>query len=511
MLRRATLIAFIGYFLLGAAWALASPFDSSMDEQHHIVRAAGVVRGQWFAPLTTAAWHTGTMQEVPASLVRGNCFWFASDTSAACDHEDHSDQTLVQAASATGRYNPIYYAVVGIPLRFAPTMTGVILARLINAALVALLLALALSAVLRWSRHRAMLAGLVLLATPALMNLAGLVNPSGVEIASGILLFASLIPLTDPDRPVEPRMVHYAGTAALILATVRALGPFWLAAGLFALLVTAGRGRLMELARMPVVRKWSIAIAIAVVLSVAWTIHMHALQIGRPDEVKPQYTFGQILYFLVLTQWSNYLTQMVAGLGYLDVPTPSVVPVLWGMSVALLIGAALLFGRRVDRIRIGLVLLAVFGTATVTETFDANTYDYPTQGRYLLPLFSGAVLLAAEALVRIGVADSGRIRALVRTFALVVMPVLQLICLVAAMVRWQSGASYDVRRPRFNPFAGPWHPAVGSVTVLVLGILAIGVIGYFYRRASVEPVPPAIPPQRTDEPNRPVLSVVPEA
>jgi len=36
----------IGYLVLGAAWAFAGPYNSSADEQDHIVRAAGVVRGQ---------------------------------------------------------------------------------------------------------------------------------------------------------------------------------------------------------------------------------------------------------------------------------------------------------------------------------------------------------------------------------------------------------------------------------------------------------------------------------
>jgi hypothetical protein len=477
---RAALAVFIGYFLLGAAWGLAGPFDGSADEQHHIVRAAGVVRGQVFAPLTTSAWHTGTMQVVPSSLVRGNCFWFAADKNAACDHDDHSDQTMVSAASATGRYNPVFYFVSGLPLRWLPTMTGVTLSRLINAGLIAALIALAASAALRWSRHRVMLAGTVLLATPALMNLAGVVNPSGVEIASGVLLFTALSPLLDPDRPVERRMVHYAGLAAVVLATVRALGPFWLGVALLVLIVTSSRARLAELAKMPLVRWWAAAVSIAVLASLAWTVHMHTLQLGRPDQITPPYTLVQILYYLVLSQWPNYLSQMVAGLGYLDVPVPTVVPVLWAASVVLLIGSALLFGRRVDRLRIGLILLVVFGTPTVTDTVGANTYDYPTQGRYLMPLFAGAVLLSAEALARAGVWDGRRSRAVVRGFGLVVMPALQLICLTAAMVRWQSGASYDARRPHVNPLAGPWHPAVGSLLPLEMAVVAVIVIAYCY-------------------------------
>jgi hypothetical protein len=161
------------------------------------------------------------------------------------------------------------------------------------------------------------------------------------------------------------------------------------------------------------------------------------------------------------------------------------------MSVALLVGTALLFGRRIDRVRVGLVVLVVFGLPAITDTLEANRYDYPTQGRYLMPLFAGAVLLSTEALVRSGVWDARRSRILTRAFAVGVMPLLHLICLVAAMVRWQSGASYDARRPHFNPFAGPWHPAAGSGLPLELAVIGLVVIGYVCWRAANPPAPPA--------------------
>jgi hypothetical protein len=180
----------------------------------------------------------------------------------------------------------------------------------------------------------------------------------------------------------------------------------------------------------------------------------------------------------------------------LDVPVPLYVPLLWTMALALLIGGALLLGRRVDRIRIGVILLVVFGLPMITDSLTPNTYDFPTQGRYLLPLFAGAVLLSCEVLVRSGVVTAERSRTLVRALAVLIMSVLHVTCLIATMVRWQSGASLNQRRPRFDPLAGPWHPAVGSAVPLVMGIVAVLVIGYAYWRlagatTAAAPQPPA--------------------
>jgi hypothetical protein len=474
-------IVFIGYFLLGTAWALAAPFDGPPDEREHIVRASGVLSGEVMAAPAAVAWGTGAMQTVPQSLVRENCWRFASDRSAACDRGPHTDQTLVRQATVVGRYNPVYYAVVGLPLRLSPTMTGVVVARLINSAIIAALLALAVSAARRWSRHRVMLAGVGLLATPVLMNLAGAVNPSGVEIAAGILFFAALIPMLDADREFEPAMVAYAGVAATILATVRSLGPFWLAVGLLALLLFASRARLARLGAMRLVQRWAFVVWVAILAGVAWTIVMHATEVGH-GSADPPYTTAQAIGFMLMNQWVNYLSQMVAGLSWLDVPVPLYVPLLWSAALALLIGGALLLGRRVDRARIGLILLVVFGLPLITDSLTPNKYDFPTQGRYLLPLFAGAVLLSCEVLVRSGVLTAERSRTVVRTLAVVIMSVLHVTCLIATMVRWQSGASLNQRRPRFNPLAGPWHPAVGSVLPLVLGTVAVLVIGYAYWR-----------------------------
>jgi hypothetical protein len=469
---------FIGYFLLGAAWAFAGPYDSSADEQDHIIRAAGVASGQVAPRPEDVAFHTGALQTVPHSLVHDMCWQFASDKSASCDTAGFNDRTPAPTATKVGRYNPLYYAIVGWPLRLWPNMTGLWLSRLLTSLLVAGLLALAASAALRWSRHRVMLAGVLLMATPAVLNLAGTVNPSSLEVAAGILLFTALIPLLDPERAIEPSMVWYAAVAAVVLATVRGLGPFWLGAAVLILLVPLRRARLVQVWKLPRFFTWAMVVLFMVVVSVIWTLSKHALTLGRADPINPPYKSSQIVEFVTMTRWIEHLSQMVVGLGWLDVPVPPYVPVLWYLMLGLLLFGALLFGGRLDRLRIAVITLIAFCLPMFTDGLTATLNDYPSQGRYLMALFAGAVLIAGEALVRVGILTGRRTSTLIRATGTVIMPVLQLTCLAAAMVRWQSGTSPDGRRPNFDPLAGSWHPALGSGLPLVLGIMGAAILGY---------------------------------
>ena len=135
--RRVLLLAFLGFFLTIGAWSVAAPYSGSPDEVDHAVRAAGVVSGQ-IAPEPTAAKRgSGAFQTVPAGLVPRNlgCWIHKASINVSCAQGPSANRTLVQQATGAGRYQPLYYAAVGGPLRLWPGQPGLILARLISAAL----------------------------------------------------------------------------------------------------------------------------------------------------------------------------------------------------------------------------------------------------------------------------------------------------------------------------------------------------------------------------------------
>ncbi|HEX7598112.1 MAG TPA: DUF2142 domain-containing protein, partial [Polyangia bacterium] len=229
------LLAFAGFFLLGGAWALATPYDGTPDEADHVYRAVGVAYGGWMAD-------EGRWQTVPQSLHSPRCFAGKPTRAANCNRETGGDASLKRTSTAAGRYNPVYYAIVGWPLRLWPNWNGILRARLLSAALVALLLGFALHGAVRWSDAPLLGAGLLAATTPMTMHMAGAINPNAIEIAAGTALFAALIPpLLDETAKAHRAQLYLAGASALVLAIVRAFGPLWLLIVIGILLVPSSR------------------------------------------------------------------------------------------------------------------------------------------------------------------------------------------------------------------------------------------------------------------------------
>src|SRR5215472_1973919 len=248
-------LAFLVFFLIGAAWALVTPYAGGPDEVRQIIRAAGVAEGQVFAkPVSLPAMaYTGAFQTVPSGLVKGGppaysntwCYHKNPAQSAVCagvpggpgEHVKHLYLTGV------GRYNPIYYALVGGPLVWWPNWAGILLARLITAALCAAFLASAWMSCREWSRSPMLAGGFLVAATPAFFQMTGVINPNSVEMAAGVSLAAAAIPLLlDEDSPETGRWLRRAAVAAIAILQFRSLGPVLVAGLLGVLLIPPVRG-----------------------------------------------------------------------------------------------------------------------------------------------------------------------------------------------------------------------------------------------------------------------------
>src|SRR6185437_4747424 len=133
----------VGFFLLGSAWALALPVNGSYDEKQHLVRAYAVWTGQ-FIPSRHLADGTDAV-DGPHSLLPANpdCTWKPKPYKPASCLQPVTDHAHTLVPTTAGRYSPVYYLAVGLPLRISPDGTGLIWARLISAALGALFLATA--------------------------------------------------------------------------------------------------------------------------------------------------------------------------------------------------------------------------------------------------------------------------------------------------------------------------------------------------------------------------------
>jgi hypothetical protein len=476
--RRLGLLAFVGFFLMIAAWSFAAPYDGTPDEQAHIVRAAGVDSGQ-VAPAPAAAVRgSGAFQTVPRGLVRTNCWAFHQDKSAACATPPSADRTLVTAPTGAGRYNPAFYALVGWPLRLWPGWPGVLLARLICAAASAALLAAAFVGALRWSRLRLLAVGLVAATTPMALQMASAVNPSGLEITAGTALFASGIPLFT--RPAgarfERRLLWQVAIAAAILATLRAAGPLWLLFSAVALLLPLRPSRIRQLWAQKPMRWCTVALIAIGVAGVGWTVARKATDLGD-FRGSVWFSHGQAIW-AVLQEWREYTDELVGVMSWLDLRLPAFVYIVWELAVGGLILAGVVMGTRLDRWRLFVVFLGGAVVPTLMQVKYLNQQGFVTQGRYLLPVLVGLVLMAAFIMEERGVGPR-HVRTIARLATATLLP-LQLVALGYTMVRWQHGIAKSAPKARdLNPLAGPWHPVVGSLAPLLIeaaGLVVIGVL-----------------------------------
>ena len=481
---RAWPLAFLLFFLLSASWVFASPYDGAPDEVRHLVRAAGVVEGQIFAKPATkpGLGNIGAYQTVPKGLVQGDapatsngyCYHWAPARSAACAPvPGGGGKTPTTVITGAGRYNPVYYAAVGEPLVRWPNWTGILLARLVSAALCAAFLASAWLSCLEWRRSRLLIAGLLVAATPAFFELTGAVNPNSLEIAAGISLAAAAIPLLlDGDSPHARRWLRRAALAAIGIGQFRAIGPELIAGLMVVLLLPPSRAQVRQLWRRRSARWWSAGVVASCALGELWTITSKVTDIGNIAHGK--YTIGLILRSELQPtgRLLRVVEEMIDGFSYYDTKPPHLILVIWGAAIGLLLAAAFAWGTWVERWRLAALITGTLAIPVLFEVSNANTFGFSFQGRYILPLAVGVPMLAAFITGRSGRLTTIWQARIIRAMIVVLLPV-QLLSLGYVMDRWQSGVGPG---HSLNPLLGSWHPVTGSVLPLVL--MTAGLIGF---------------------------------
>ncbi|MEV6928379.1 DUF2142 domain-containing protein [Dactylosporangium sp. NPDC051485] len=472
-MRRAFLVAFVAFFLLGTAWALALPANGTYDEKQHLVRAYAVWTGQWL-PHARAKDASGIETNAftgPRSLLPENadCTWIDKPAyhPASC-LETTGDRTEVLVPSAAARYSPVYYALVGLPLRISPDGTGLIWARLLSAALSAALLAWA-AALALGSGRRLFGAAMVLVATPMLADLAGSINPNGLEISAAVLLFVAAL----------RRRWLAAGVGALLLFTIRDLGPFFVLADLaLALFVTRAHPR--ELLRRP----FLVPAALGAAFAVLWAaVASRGSDIDQAPPA-PATGAGAILSDIAHNRAEFWARQIVGQFNYGETTISIAVVGLWYLLVAALVLPALWFGDRRLRLALGAAFAGSAALLVALELYFAPKVGHFAHGRYVMPLGVGVVLLTPFADRYAGwLSDRGWLGRLVLLCAGLAAP-MQLYALARVMTRFQRGIAAGL-----NPFGGAWTPPLGAIVPLACALVGAGLLGVIVTRSSVRPTP----------------------
>jgi hypothetical protein len=456
------------YFLLGTAWAFSSPIYSVPDEYSHAVKSAAVVRGD----LRPTSATVGERVSVPSWLGSTDsfCFAYRPDFTPDCQATMTESTTLVTLSTTAGRYPPAYYAFSGWPTLVLAGPSALYVQRELTVLLSALLLGLA-----AWSASATPRSGRVLLAlgvaiTPMTLYFMGAVNPQAPEIVAAAGVWISGWALLQSRTRFASGAIARLTVAASALALCRPLSVLWLALIAGLLLVGFARGSHWRMFRESLAAKICAGIVLAACLAQTiwvastgalvqsgfWGVHMSKVD----------------AFELSMSRQYSWLLGMIGSFGR-HVSAGPPVNFVWLAAVTLLLLTALLLGSIRERLALVLVIAA---SAVVPVAAEVSTYaktGFTWQGRYILPIAIGVVLMS-------GMIASRRLRSIpagrrwdgvARNLVVPLLGAAQLLAFGAALKRYSMGLSSDFP---FGDHVVTWEPPGGGWTwIIVMGLFCV--------------------------------------
>lgn len=485
--------------LLGGLWALATPIYGAPDEPSHVLRAASVVRGEVIGderqgdppechrPGVDCAYWKGHYHyvRVPAGLVTEGrevplrdprfhtpCYAFRPDVPANCLGALPNKDGLRTAPTNVGLDPPAFYAIDGIPSLAVPSLPGltIYLMRIVSVLACSALLASALITLRSVRPGWVAASGFGLALTPMALFVMGTVNPNGPEIAAGIAAWASTAVLArEAETRIDRRLVARAGIALIVLVLMRGLSVLWMALIVATAVALCSRAGLRRLAASRLVRRFGVAVVIAVVAALAWSVWFRPLDhLGRHGPDPGPAGTVTIIRDSLGTYWSQY-REMIGNFGWLDTPTPMLTTLLWTVGLGLLVLLCVaIASRRAVRLVVSLLLLSV-AVPVAIDTSQARDIGIGWQGRWTLPFAVGVPILAALSIAwsrRRALFDRSRLPGV---FA-VVLVVAQFLAFFQHLRRNAVGAGGPLTfwlDAQWSPPVPSWLLLVGALTVLV--------------------------------------------
>ena len=408
------------------------------------------------------------------------CFQVKPSVPASCQGSLAGSPADVNVYTYVGRYPPLYYALVGLPTLAMVSPGGIYLARFVSAALSAAMLALAVVCLRRCRRAPLLAAGMALALTPMTFYLAGVINPSGLEISSAISAWVAAMALVSgpKDAAPEPVVLGTLGISFIVLLLVRGLSPIWAGCIGLALLALLGR-RARALGRVRAVRAWLAGCGVASIAAVVWDIYADPFLV-EPGSPLPHGAATSQIFMLALERLDLLVTSSIGQFGWLDTASPFAVIVMW----LGLLGAVVLIGACLARRREAVVIAAVVGAWVVVPLVlilaAARSEGIIGQGRDFMGLAVGIPLVPAAAAGERFVCRAASLR-LVKV-VLVVLALCQVADFYGALRRNTVGITGPVNA--FATTANSWQPPVPALVVSIVFVVAITACAFLLRLAA---------------------------
>lgn len=454
-------------------WVFASPLSSVPDEPAHMVKAAAVARGELGGtPSEGSLALEVTVPRWVADAHLHTCYAFDPQVTPACAADDlWQADDLVSTPTTAGKYNPVYYALVGWPSVLLTGETAYYAMRIVSALLSCVFLAAAITPLLSDPRRRFAAVGALVTVTPMVLFLNGAVNPNSLEVATTASFFVALVAAlrTPAGQRIALSTIVWVVVSAALLANTRAASLMWMLVAVVVVVILTGWGALTTLVRRPAVLVGAGIIALATIGSLAWTLTRGTLE-SQPFEGAGMSVFGGLIVMLERT--FDYMLGLVGYFGWVDTPAPSFVLIVWTLAAGTLLLTSLVLARGRSRVAVIVAALAYLLLPAISQAVAVPSIGFIWQGRYNLALFVIVLLVVGYALDESPLTWTATTRRLVR-IGIVLAAAAHLYAWLWAMRRYVTGLGLN--HPWWDMILRPaWQPPLGWPTWFALAIVVFG-------------------------------------
>jgi hypothetical protein len=378
-----------------------------------------------------------------------------------------TDSTSLTTQSTTaGRYPPFYYALFGWPTLLLAGPSAFYLQREMTALISALLLGMAAWSASATPRSGRLMLSLGVALTPMTVYFMGGVNPQAPEIAAAAGVWISGWALLQSRSKFDSGGIARLTVSACALALCRPLSVLWLAVILVSLLTGFSQAAHWVTFRQSISAK--ICASVVAVVSLAQIVWVACAGALTQSTLGVHMSTGEAITTSFSRQFL-WLVQMIGLFGWLDTSSWWPVYIVWFVAVSALVLTGLLLGTRRERLALVFVMAGSMVIPTVAEVATHEQTGFAWQGRYILPMAIGVVLISGMIASRRfrSIADG---RAWDRVAQIVIVPLVG----AAHFFAWSSALRrYSIREPSGFPFGDyvvDWVPPGGAWTwILVMG------------------------------------------
>jgi len=389
-------------FVLTAAlcslWSLATPLFAAPDEPAHAIRSASVSRLEILGD-EDEHFEDALVVDAPRGYAElggdVSCFAFMRNVPASCaSFPDESP--MARVPTSAGRHPPAYYLVAGIPSLVFHGPLGIYLMRVVSTLLTAAFVASSVITLERLRSPRLGALAILLVATPMLFFVGGVVNPSAAEIPAALCLWvAGFALVSEAPTHIDRRLVRRVAVAAIVLVLSRQLAPLWLGLIALALLGIARSGASRALWEHHRARRWGAAVVVATVAQLAWIAIVRPLDPELGDSAAVRGLSTGSAFRMSLGETLNRLREMIGWFGWLDAPSPGMTYALWTLAFGIVLALAVVLARRRVLLVASAVAVLAVAAPIAFETVQAHRIGFFWQGRYSMPLAIGVPVLLA--------------------------------------------------------------------------------------------------------------------